>query len=773
MRKWLGYLLVFVVLLVVCLLISVRFLPKLYVSVFNHYSSEKIVVEQFDVNFFPLSVSVSSLNLTNSDGETFAAIGDISLSAQALAWFQGRRNFWKAELSHAEIHLNKLPDSAPVDDELVVDEPVSKLNVHDLLSSLILNINDVRVHIDDQSHALVHRLVTSLNDETLSDYTNVEQEIDFSVDYFQGEQTIQLEGVVKSTYGNGFSVLELTVPELSLTSMAALQGGGDETKNVNAATVVDLAPEAVVDWGWMSLIDPVKLNLSVGEIELNESLVSDLTLDLTLDQMIRFSQTARVKWLESPEFIFDDELSVSGQFEPVNAMTMGADLRGNTNLKTSVLNVSIDGAINVNGLSDNDLSLNIESTGLPIKTTLDQTKITLLEQYFPIKTALAVKLSETKVGLNIVSAQFGESDIKGDVSFESVVGAPTKIFANLESVLLSHLDGSQDVEDVESDADRILAPLPEVVEGQELPQATESADSKEFVFTNDEIDWAWLETLALDIQFTAKTIRFNDINVSEFTLPVTIANNALTVTEVKGQLAGGAFKSTAKLLKQGDGVDLLLNLDVAGVVLEQLNFLPPEQMQGGATDLVLTLSSAGNSMRDLAQALDGSIGVTVGEGVIGNDSFELVGSDLILGLLNKLNPFAKKDKTTKLECAIVNLNIESGKINIEKSLALRTSKLTMVADGHVDLNSEKIKLSLTPKARSGVGVDVSSLVKFIALGGTLAKPAPTVTASGLLKSAVVVGAAVSTGGASLLVTNAAEKVVANVDVCQRASDAFK
>ena len=141
-------------------------------------------------------------------------------------------------------------------------------------------------------------------------------------------------------------------------------------------------------------------------------------------------------------------------------------------------------------------------------------------------------------------------------------------------------------------------------------------------------------------------------------------------------------------------------------------------------------------------------------------------------MLNKLNPFAKKDKTTKLECAVVNLNIEKGKINVDKSLALRTSKLTMVADGHIDLPSEKIKLSLTPKARQGVGVDVSSLVKFIALGGTLSKPAPTITASGVLKSAVVVGAAVSTGGVSLLATSAAEKTLASVDVCERANNAF-
>jgi hypothetical protein len=101
--------------------------------------------------------------------------------------------------------------------------------------------------------------------------------------------------------------------------------------------------------------------------------------------------------------------------------------------------------------------------------------------------------------------------------------------------------------------------------------------------------------------------------------------------------------------------------------------------------------------------------------VVGNDSFELIGSDLILSLLDKINPFAKTDKNTELECAVVNIKVSDGRMNIDKSLAQRTTKLTMVADGYIDLGSEEIKLNIAPKARSGIGVDASSLVKFIAL----------------------------------------------------------
>ena len=293
------------------------------------------------------------------------------------------------------------------------------------------------------------------------------------------------------------------------------------------------------------------------------------------------------------------------------------------------------------------------------------------------------------------------------------------------------------------------------------------------VFDDELIDWSWLDGLALDFNLNAERVVVDDIEMNELTLPISISNGVLTVADFNASVADGTFTSSFVLTKKESSAEIEVNMNGAAIVLEKLNFLPPEELQKAVTDIALNLTTKGETSRQLASALNGSVEVVVGDGVIGNDSFELIGSDLILSLLNKLNPFSKSDKTTKLECAIVNLNIEDGKIDIDKSLALKTSKLTMVANGYVDLTSEKIKLSLTPKARSGVGVDVSSLVKFIALGGTLTSPAPVVTASGVLKSAVVVGAAVSTGGISLLATSAAEKAATSVDVCERARTAFQ
>ncbi len=835
MRKWLKFLLVFIVLIALCLIISVRFFPKLYVSAFNHYSGENIEVERLVIKFFPLSLSAGSLGLTNSDGKSLVMVEDVTLSAQIVAWYQGKRNFWKAGLSNANVLLNHFPESSGSGEQKQSEGIKTKFNVHELLSSLNFEVKNVRVQLDDQSHVLINHLNTALKDESLLNYRLIEQDIDFSFDYFQNtksNQSLHLEGLLDSRYKEGFSVLSVNIPNLDLSSFFA--GKTKESLNnqdsikaskTSESTVTEISaistgslfagdslhtkgslpakgslpvkgfqttesnttPEALsekaMDWAWMSLIEPLKVNIIVGEIQVNQSRVNDLELKLTLDDQISFSQQAKVSWLESKGVDFNDKLSVSGQWKPVNQTTIGADITGVIEIETSSVKLAVSGDVNVNGTTGNLVKLNIESSALPFKTTLNKETLRLLDQYFPIKTELSVQQLENELKVDIANATFGASDIKGTINLQTQEGVLNQVNANIESSAFSYLVSSKKGSQAQKKKNaRVLKPLSEVnsetaVESNQSiinsdKSVESSKESKQLIFNDKTIDWSWLDTLVLDLNLNVKKLRFNDTEITNLSLPLITGNKKLNIDNVKGNFGGGSFKSSIGLLEQGRDVSIIANLDASKVVLEKLKFLPPEELKEGIVDMSFNVTSKGNSMRDLVESLNGMVTINVGDAVLSNDSFELIGSDLILGTLKKLNPFLKKDKTTKLECAVMNLEINSGKINIDKSLALRTSKLTVVADGYVDLTSEKIKLNLTPKSRIGVGVDVSSLVKFIALGGYLSEPKPVVSASGLLKSAVVIGAAVSTGGTSLLVTSAAEKTIANVDVCARANGAF-
>ena len=528
-----------------------------------------------------------------------------------------------------------------------------------------------------------------------------------------------------------------------------------------------------MDWEWLSLFEPLQVDVSVGEALWSKSSVRDVDVTIKLDQAqaVAFSFESNVAWLESDEISFEDKVTLDGQWQPISSPSVGPDLRGESTLVTSVLNLKLSGDVNVNGTNGNKLSVELDSSEVPVKGLLDESTQAIVDQYLPIKTLFDVQQSAQTIELNINEASLGDSDIKGLVSLNTNPQGPLGVNAKLESMLFSYIgletdEDQAEIKDVKAETSEEALASTDAVESQAKAE-------KDTVFNDDEIDWSWLDSLLVDFEWKAKRILVDDIEIKDLNFPLLVSEGELKIPSFEAVLGSGKVLSQSSLTKSEKGADLDINLTASDVVLDELNLLPPEELKDAVTDLSVALKANGQSSRELAQSLDGQIQINVGDGVIGNDSFELIGSDLVLNLLNKLNPFSKKDQTTKLECAVVNLNIEKGKIDIDKSLALRTSKLTMVADGYVDLSSEKIKLSLTPKARHGVGVDVSSLVKFIALGGTLNEPTPIVTASGLVKSAVVVGAAVSTGGVSLLAASAAEKTVAKVDVCKRANNAFQ
>ena len=763
MRKFFICFSVALIVIVLALLVSFRFSPQLYVSVYNKFSEDKVSVKELYVRYFPLSVSVGGLTLDNKHGKKMVSVDKANVTAQLLALIQGKNNFWKAAVVGADVQLEQFPDSSqtPEDEK---DSEQSLINVHQILSSLNVFAGDVKIQLDDQSYLQVKRLGTQLNDETLTDYTKAEQGVDLSISFNDpnvADKPLTIQANLASRFEQGRSVLDLDINQIDLTSL--LDSSEAEDLSATSAAASEKVVEEAVDWQWLSTIEPFRLNLKVAEVLWSKSTVEDIDLQLNVDQAIEFTNQSTINWLESDDFTFKDRVSLAGNWKPISESSLGADLIGATELSTAGMVIKIAGDVNVNGSAGNNLSVELNAAKLPITTTLDEQTVSLTKQYFPLSVVADIKQEAQSIDVLLENAQFGESDIKGKLSFKEQEAGVSLISADFNSQLLSYK--SLDVE--QTDETQAKSGI------EESAQEKGKADSDEQrVFTSDEIDWSWLDDLALNFNWQVNELAVDETQITDLLIPASVANGVLNVDGLLGKLGGGAFDVKSTLSKIEEGASLEFALNAKEIVLEKLNLLPPEELKSGLTDVVVNLSSSGSSAQDIAKSLNGAVKVNVGDGVIGNNSFELIGSDLILGLLNKLNPFAKKHKTTDLECAIVNLNIENGKVDIDKSLALRTSAVTIVADGHVDLGSEKIKLSLTPKARKGVGVDVSSLVKFIDLGGVLSDPKPVISAAGLLESAAVVGAAVSTGGASLVATSVLEKTVANVDVCKRADEAF-
>ena len=89
----------------------------------------------------------------------------------------------------------------------------------------------------------------------------------------------------------------------------------------------------------------------------------------------------------------------------------------------------------------------------------------------------------------------------------------------------------------------------------------------------------------------------------------------------------------------------------------------------------------------------------------------------------------------------------------------------IVGGGSIDLKTEKLNVEFNTKPRSGVGMSADLLVKpFVKLKGTLASPGIGLNEKGTLLSG---GAAIATGGTSLLVETAFDRATAEGDQCEK------
>ena len=231
----------------------------------------------------------------------------------------------------------------------------------------------------------------------------------------------------------------------------------------------------------------------------------------------------------------------------------------------------------------------------------------------------------------------------------------------------------------------------------------------------------------------------------------------------KGGL-GGTLDGVFKLTSTGDkAANMELNLIVkdmrAGLGMGEgidPSLVPP-------TNVEAHLRSSGGSARQLAASANGHVLLTQGPGRIKSGMLGAYGSGILSQLAGKLNPFSKEDPFTQLECTVARVDIVDGHATV-KPVLMQSEKLTITADGNVDLHTEDLTVDFNTRPREGIGVSPGMFTNpFIKLEGTLASPRIGVGAKGAVSGAV----AVATGGISVVAQGLADRAKGEADACKK------
>ncbi|MET0084553.1 MAG: AsmA family protein [Sedimenticola sp.] len=293
------------------------------------------------------------------------------------------------------------------------------------------------------------------------------------------------------------------------------------------------------------------------------------------------------------------------------------------------------------------------------------------------------------------------------------------------------------------------------------------------IFSAEPLKLSALNMIDAEISLDNGRVIGSKYELNDLNLKASLKQGLLRVSPATANVGGGRLKATLNL--DARRKHALVDLRATGHSLGLGEILDRAGhkglLSGGASRLDLKLRGRGSSMARIMGSLSGTVLVDVGKGRMNNKVLDLAGGDVLSQLLVAVNPLAKKEPFTRLECAVANLSFKGGVAQYDKRLAAETDKMTLVSSGRIDLKRETLDMGMNPKPRKDsvdLGIGAGDLVSVARLQGSLAEPELGLDAANTAKTGFKVYTAIATGGASLLLNGLFDKVTADPHPCQTA-----
>ncbi|MDG2493424.1 MAG: AsmA family protein [Luminiphilus sp.] len=209
--------------------------------------------------------------------------------------------------------------------------------------------------------------------------------------------------------------------------------------------------------------------------------------------------------------------------------------------------------------------------------------------------------------------------------------------------------------------------------------------------------------------------------------------------ELSGFGVSGVDEQHFGLTIEGENVRPLLPNST--IEVDDIAALPPAGFSG-------ELFGSGNTVRELAQNLNGSLQIALNAGVIPGELSGFFTNDFLAELVSLLDVVKEEEEVTELRCGAAFAEVHNGKVKGDPLAIVISDKLAIVSKGQVDLHTEKLFLAFNTVPQTGLGISASTAFNpFVGVAGTLARPQMSLDPEGTI---VQGGLAVMTGGISLI-----------------------
>lgn len=194
------------------------------------------------------------------------------------------------------------------------------------------------------------------------------------------------------------------------------------------------------------------------------------------------------------------------------------------------------------------------------------------------------------------------------------------------------------------------------------------------------------------------------------------------------------------------------------------NSVLKEYITGANTNFKIDINSKGNSIKSLMNNLNGQAYVKVGKGTIDDSLLKFIGSNILMDIINAINPLSDASTTSTLECAAVKFDIKEGVATANKGIAVQTDQIQVISSGVINFNTETLEFGIKPQAREGVELNLNSLASMVELSGPIIEPAINMS----LTDTAVVYSYFATGAATFLAKSLFDTATRDANPCETA-----
>ena len=353
----------------------------------------------------------------------------------------------------------------------------------------------------------------------------------------------------------------------------------------------------------------------------------------------------------------------------------------------------------------------------------------------PIAVDTKLSMDGTTLRLDPLDLGLGKSKVNGQVSIATGKARPNYSFKLAATTLAL------------ADVARLGAAPP----GKPVEPAASGVRSR-FVFSDSPIDLSALRSADVTGELAAETLLLTDgSKLDHAHLQFSLQNGVLDAPTVRGGILGGTLvgRATLDASRERNGA-LDLHVEAKGLELSAIlaEAGTKRDVRGGKTTLNADITARGTSLHQWAASASGNVLVTVGTAALGHGSDN--GDAAFNRLADAVNPFRKVDSSTELQCAVIRLPLAGGIAKVDRSIGVETNKIGANASGTLDFRNETLDLSIRPQIRKGIALNIDSIASLVRFHGPFKAPIVGVDAMASAATVATIGAALSTGGISLL-----------------------